>query len=85
MKNFLAKVTIVLREGILDAQGKAIENSLHSLNFNQLNNVKVGKIISFNVAANTVTEANSIVNAASKELLANTIVEDYTITINEIE
>ena len=85
MKKFFAEIKIVLREGILDAQGKAIENSLHSLEFTQLSNVRVGKFITLNLEAENLETANKIVDSASKKLLANTIVEDYAITINEIE
>jgi phosphoribosylformylglycinamidine synthase len=84
MKEFIAEVRIVLREGILDAQGKAIENSLHSLEFKQLSNVKMGKVITLNLTAEDIEIAYKIVDSASKKLLANTIVEDYTIMINEI-
>lgn len=85
MNKYSAEVRIVLRNGILDAQGKAIENSLRSLEFSQLTNVKVGKIISLQVEADDDETAKKLVDNASKELLANTIVEDYFITLNKIE
>ncbi|MGI6370415.1 MAG: phosphoribosylformylglycinamidine synthase subunit PurS [Ignavibacteria bacterium] len=85
MNKYSAEVRIVLRNGILDAQGKAIENSLRSLEFSQLTNVKVGKIISLQVEAADDESAKKIVDNASKELLANTIIEDYFITLNKIE
>lgn len=83
MKNFFAEVKIALRDGILDAQGKAIENSLQSLDFNQISNVRVGKIITFVINAENIDEARKNVDNAAKKLLANTIVEDFTVTINE--
>lgn len=85
MNKYSAEVRIVLRNGILDAQGKAIENSLRSLEFSQLTNVKVGKIISLQVEADDDEAAKKLVDNASKELLANTIIEDYFITLNKIE
>ena len=84
MNNFFAEVKIVLREEILDAQGKAIENSLQSLEFNQLYNVRVGKLITLQLEANDHESAYKIVDTVSKKLLANTIVEDYSILVNEI-
>jgi phosphoribosylformylglycinamidine synthase len=81
MKNFLAEVKVVLREGILDAQGKATENSLHSLGFNQLANVRIGKIIMLSVEAENAEIAKEIVAKATNKLLANTIIEDYKIEI----
>jgi|TergutMp193P3_1026864.scaffolds.fasta_scaffold77301_2 phosphoribosylformylglycinamidine synthase len=83
MTNYSAEVIIVLRDGILDAQGKAVENSLHSLEFNQLSNVRVGKAIYLTVAANDIDEANKMVETATEGLLANTTVEEYTIQIRE--
>ena len=84
MKSFFAEVKVVLREEILDAQGKAIENSLQSLEFNQLYNVRVGKLITFLLDADDHESAYKIVDTVSKKLLANTIVEDYSILVNEI-
>lgn len=78
---YSAKVNIVLREGILDVQGKAIENSLHKMDFKQLSNVRVGKIITFNLKAKSEEEAKLIVEDASRKLLANPIIEDYSIII----
>ena len=81
MNKYSADVNISLKEGILDVQGKAVENSLHELDFKQLSNIRVGKIITFNVEANSKEEAKTIVNNASKMLLANSITEDYSIFI----
>ncbi len=85
MNKYSAEIRIVLRNGILDAQGKAIENSLRSLEFSQLTNIKVGKVISLQVEADTEELAKRIVDNASKRLLANTIVEDYFITLSQID
>jgi len=84
MRKFIAEIKTVLHEGILDAQGKAIENSLHSLDFKHLSNVRIGKIITLNIDAECLESAYQMVDTASKKLLANTIVEDYTIIINEL-
>ena len=81
MNKYLAEVNIVLRQGILDVQGKAIENSLHAMDFKQLSNIRVGKIININVEANSIEDAKIIVDDASKKLLANPIIEDYSIII----
>jgi phosphoribosylformylglycinamidine synthase len=83
MNKYFAEIRVVLRQGILDVQGKATENSLHSLEFRQINNVRIGKVITLDIEANSVAEATSIVDDASKKLLANPIVEDYHINISE--
>ena len=81
MNTYNAEVKIILREGILDVQGKAIESSLHSMEFKQLSNVRVGKIITLNVNASNAEEAFSTVESAAKKLLANPIIEDFFITV----
>jgi phosphoribosylformylglycinamidine synthase subunit PurS len=83
MKNYSAEVIIMLHEDILDAQGKTIESSLHSLGFNQLSDVKVGKVVNMNVNAEDIEIAEQIVEDATNKLLANTIVESYTIDMYE--
>ena len=82
MNTFIAEIKIVLRDSILDVQGKAIESSLHSLEFKQLSNVRVGKIITLNVTADSSDEASAIIRQAANKLLANPIIEDFSITIN---
>jgi phosphoribosylformylglycinamidine synthase len=81
MNKYSAEVNIVLRKEILDVQGKAIENSLHDMEFKQLFNIRVGKIITLNIKANSIEEAKTLVDNASKKLLANPIMEDYSIII----
>jgi phosphoribosylformylglycinamidine synthase len=81
MATYKAEVKILLREGILDVQGKAIETSLHSLDFPNVSNIRVGKIITIDVDANSEDDAKMIIDKASQKLLANTIIEDYFITI----
>jgi phosphoribosylformylglycinamidine synthase len=81
MNKYSAEINIVLKEGILDVQGKAIENSLQSMEIKQLSNIRVGKIITLNVEADSINEASAIVDDASKKLLANPIIENYSITI----
>lgn len=80
---YSAEVRITLREGILDTQGKTTEASLQTLDFKQITNVRIGKIIRLRVDAPTKDDAMRIVDDASKKLLANPIIEDYTISISE--
>ncbi len=84
MKNFIAKVYITLRSGILDVQGKAIEHALHSLDFEMMNQVLIGKFITLNVEAQNDGQAQIFVEKACKELLSNPIIEDYKVEIIEI-
>jgi phosphoribosylformylglycinamidine synthase len=78
---FTAEIKITLRQGILDVQGKAAETSLHSLGFTALTDVKIGKFITLDVDANDAAEAEKMVADASNKLLANPIIEDFTIAL----
>ena len=84
MKKYLALITIKLRSGILDVQGKAVENALHSISFNTMSNVRIGKYVELNVEADTAETARSLVDDACKKLIANPIIEDYFIEIKEV-
>ena len=77
-------VKIMPKGGVLDPQGKAIENSLIQLGFKNINNVRQGKIIEIDL--NEEKEiALEIVDDMCKKLLANLIIEDYEIIIDKEE
>lgn len=81
---FLAKIKITLRKGILDVQGKAVENALHSIEFPMISNVRVGKFVELEVDANDKENAYLLVDSACRKLIANPIVEDFVIELNEL-
>jgi phosphoribosylformylglycinamidine synthase subunit PurS len=72
-----ARITITLKPGVLDPQGKAIEGALHALGFGQVGNVRQGKYIEVEVAESDPARARAEVERMCKELLANTIIENY--------
>jgi len=76
-----AKVHITLKRGVLDPQGKAIENALHTLEFSSVDNVRVGKVIEFELGAVGEEQARADVDAMCRQLLANTVIEDYAIEL----
>jgi phosphoribosylformylglycinamidine synthase PurS subunit len=69
-------VTITLKNGVLDPQGRAIESALKGLGFDGVAGARVGKLIELDVAAGTTREA---VEAMAKQLLANTVIENFRI------
>jgi phosphoribosylformylglycinamidine synthase len=71
------KVYITPKEGVLDPQGRAIEQSLRSLGFDNVGQVRMGKYIVLDVAANTPEQAGTEVKRICEQLLANTVIEDY--------
>ena len=78
MKYFVY-IAIERKEAILDPQGKAIEHALSSLGFRQIENTRVGKLVRLTVDAATPEEAIAVASQASEKLLANPIMETFSI------
>ncbi len=76
-----AKVTVTLKRGVLDPQGKAIGNALHGLGFPQVGEVRAGKVIELDLAETDRDTARVAVEEMCRKLLANLVVEDYAIEI----
>lgn len=72
-------VNIQLKNGVLDPQGKAVHHALSSLKFNEVNEVRIGKQIILDIDENDKIKAEQRVTTMCDELLANTVIEDYTI------
>jgi phosphoribosylformylglycinamidine synthase subunit PurS len=71
------KVYVTPKQGVLDPQGRAIEQSLKSLGFDNVGQVRMGKYIVLEVAASSPAEAGAEVKRICEQLLANTVIEDY--------
>jgi phosphoribosylformylglycinamidine synthase len=76
-----AKVTITLKSGVLDPQGKAIEGALAALGFGGASDVRQGKVIEFRLDETTEAAARAKVEEMCKKLLANPVMENYSIEI----
>ena len=74
-----ARVTVTLKSGVLDPQGKAIEGALAALNFQGVNEVRQGKVFDLDIQATSQNEANEKLAAMCERLLANMVIEDYAI------
>jgi phosphoribosylformylglycinamidine synthase subunit PurS len=79
-----ARVQVMLKTGVLDPQGKAIGNALASLGFKGIGGVRQGKLIEIELADSDPTRARALVEAMCKKLLANPVIEDYTIDFPEV-
>jgi phosphoribosylformylglycinamidine synthase PurS subunit len=77
-----ARVTVTLKNGVLDPQGQAIEGSLASLGFGGVNSVRQGKVFDLNVEGTDVEAARSQIKAMCEKLLANTVIENFAIEIS---
>ena len=82
---FHVVVTVTLRKSILDPQGKAVEHGVHSLGYPGVEHVRIGKHIEFDVKAESREEAERVTREACTKLLANTIMEDFSYTIEPKE
>ncbi len=76
---YFVYIAIERKEAILDPQGKAIEHALGSLGFREIENTRVGKLIRLSVDAANPDEARSIAEQASGKLLANPIMESFSV------
>ena len=85
MKTYSAEIKIMLKKGILDVQGKTVENSLNSMEFKELHNIRIGKFVELNCIANDEQSAKTIIDQACSKLIANPIIEDYHISLQEIK
>jgi phosphoribosylformylglycinamidine synthase len=78
---FEARVAVTLKEGIADPQGQTIEKALPALGYSGVKNVRVGKLIEFEVDAADEVEAREAVNDMCERLLANPVIESFEVTI----
>ena len=77
-----ATVNVFLKEGVLDPQGKAAHHALDSLGFEGVDDVRIGKQIIMKLDTEDKDAAKAEVKEMCETLLANTVIEDYTIEIN---
>ena len=75
----IIKVVVTLKNGVLDPQGKAIQQTLNGMNFNNVDDVRQGKFFEINVNENNEAKAKLQVEDMCKKLLANLVIEDYKI------
>jgi phosphoribosylformylglycinamidine synthase len=76
-----ARVTVTLKNGVLDPQGKAIEGALSSLGFDGVGGIRQGKVFDLELATADRAKAEADLKAMCEKLLANTVIENYTIAL----
>ncbi|ABQ29617.1 MULTISPECIES: phosphoribosylformylglycinamidine synthase subunit PurS [Acidiphilium] len=74
-------VAVKLKAGVLDPQGKAIGHALEGLGYNDVNDVRVGKLIELDLAETDREKARDAADSMARRLLANTVIESFEITI----
>lgn len=83
MSRYRVAVHIVPRKGILDPQGKAVSDALHSLGFDGVSDTRIGRHIVLHIAAADAHEADTKVREMCGKLLANPVTEDFEIAAVE--
>jgi phosphoribosylformylglycinamidine synthase PurS subunit len=76
-----AVVTVMLKAGVLDPQGKAIGQALHGLGFAGVGEVRAGKVIVLDLAETDAAAARAQAEAMARQLLANTVIESFTVEL----
>ena len=78
-----AKVHVTLKQGVLDPQGKAVQHALEQLGFDGVNDVRQGKFIELELSETDPKKAGREVEAMCQKLLANMVIEDFRVDIQE--
>ena len=77
-----ATVTVMLKSGVLDPQGKAIGHALHTLGFNNVGEVRAGKVIELELQETDPERARAAAEEMARKLLANTVIESYRVSVD---
>ncbi|HMB91755.1 MAG TPA: phosphoribosylformylglycinamidine synthase subunit PurS [Rhodothermales bacterium] len=81
---YKAKITVTLRPSILDPQGKAVHHALGSLGYSGVERVRMGKFAEMWINADSDEAAEKVAREACEKLLANPVMEDFEITLEEV-
>jgi phosphoribosylformylglycinamidine synthase subunit PurS len=76
-------IDVMLKDGILDPQGKTVEESLPSLGFRGVSGVRIGKHISLELEVASPEDARSQIEEMSRRFLSNPVIEDFTYRIED--
>ncbi len=76
-----ARVTVTLKNGVLDPQGKAIEHALSGLGFGDVGSVRQGKVFDIEIEGADKAKAEADLKAMCDKLLANTVIENYSVAL----
>jgi phosphoribosylformylglycinamidine synthase len=76
-----ATVTVMLKTGVLDPQGKAIAHALGTLGFSGVGDVRAGKVIELELAETDPAKAKAAAEEMARKLLANTVIESFRVEV----
>jgi len=81
---YKAKIRVTLRQSILDVQGKAVQHALENLGYASVDKARIGKYIEVRINEDDEAEAERISDQICRKLLANPVMEDYSIELEKI-
>ena len=76
-----ATVTVMLKDGVLDPQGKAIQHALHTIGFSTVGDVRAGKVIELELTETDPDKARAEAEEMARKLLANTVIESFRVAV----
>ena len=77
-----ATVTVMLKSGVLDPQGKAIGHALHTLGFGNVGEVRAGKVFEVELQETDADRARAVAEEMARKLLANMVIESYRVSVD---
>ncbi|PLR65863.1 MULTISPECIES: phosphoribosylformylglycinamidine synthase subunit PurS [Bacillaceae] len=80
---YKVKVFVTLRESVLDPQGSAVQHALHSMNYKEVSDIRIGKYMELTIEK-TERDLDATVREMCEKLLANTVIEDYRYEVEEV-
>jgi phosphoribosylformylglycinamidine synthase len=80
---YKVKVYVTLRESVLDPQGSAVKSALHSMEYNEVQDVRIGKYMELTIEKSD-RDLEVIVREMCEKLLANTVIEDFSYEVQEV-
>jgi phosphoribosylformylglycinamidine synthase subunit PurS len=80
---YKVKVYVTLRESVLDPQGTAVKSALHSMSYNEVQDVRIGKYMELTIEKSD-RDLDAAVREMCEKLLANTVIEDFTYEVQEV-
>ena len=83
MSTFVAEVRVMLKPSVNDPQGISIRNALHSLGFDEVQDVRAGKLITVTIEADSPATATERVSEMADKLLANPVIETFEVSLIE--
>jgi len=75
------RVTVMLKDGVLDPQGKAVGHALETLGFQGMGEVRIGRVVEIDAPSEDASVAAGQGEAMAKALLANQVIEDYSVEV----